>query len=398
MTIIFESQIYPQEIESVLVSNSKSSVDFASHNFCYAIYDGLKANGVNVILVNTPNIGSYPILYKKPYVPSVKLCDGLSLGFLNLPYLKRHIIRNKVYKKFCDAIESCPASEKIVLLLYNFRSISILKKIKQCYPYVIICLIVTDLPQYMLYPKHFLFYIGRNFFNKKKCNSLTLDFSNIDGLVLLSHKMIEKLNLGDKPWIQIEGIYNSDVDVVKQSKPKERVVLYTGNLGLRYGIKCLLDAFRQIPDENYRLWICGSGEGKNLVLEYSRVDERIVYKGVLSRNDVIALQKQATILVNPRKSTDEYTKYSFPSKTMEYLASGTPLVMSRLSSFPQEYFPYIFYFENEDVDGFKSKMMEICSMPQCVLDDFGKKASDFIFKNKTPMPQMAKLINFINKL
>ena len=53
------------------------------------------------------------------------------------------------------------------------------------------------------------------------------------------------------------------------------------------------------------------------------------------------MQQQATLLVNPRKGHEEYTKYSFPSKTMEYMASGTPTIMYKLPGLPIEYEEYL---------------------------------------------------------
>ena len=41
--------------------------------------------------------------------------------------------------------------------------------------------------------------------------------------------------------------------------------------------------------------------------------------------------------MNPRSADAEYTKYSFPSKTIEYLATGVPVVMNRLPGIPEEY-------------------------------------------------------------
>ena len=61
------------------------------------------------------------------------------------------------------------------------------------------------------------------------------------------------------------------------------------------------------------------------LLKKLQKDKRIIYWGVVEQKHVFEMQQQATLLVNPRKGHEEYTKYSFPSKTMEYMASGTQL-------------------------------------------------------------------------
>src|SRR5690606_28854588 len=103
-------------------------------------------------------------------------------------------------------------------------------------------------------------------------------------------------------------------------KEEFKTILYTGTLAKRYGIVHLLEAFALIKDQDYRLWICGDGDARDEVNEKVRMDPRITYFSQISRERVLKFQKKATVLVNPRKSEGEFTKYSFPSKTMEYLA------------------------------------------------------------------------------
>lgn len=110
------------------------------------------------------------------------------------------------------------------------------------------------------------------------------------------------------------------------------------------------------------------------------------------------MQKKATLMVNPVHSSEEFSRYFFPSKTLEYLASGTPTLMSRLSCMPSEYNNYLFYFEDESIEGMAKKIQEICEKPQFELDEFGSKAADFIVKHKTPKPQMRKAIEFFKQL
>jgi glycosyltransferase involved in cell wall biosynthesis len=207
--------------------------------------------------------------------------------------------------------------------------------------------------------------------------------------------MRDRLPVKKDSWLLMEGIYDESKRLEKTIKSEHKVVLYTGNLSKRYGILELLNAFRQIEDDNYRLWICGNGDGKEDVISMAMMDKRIEYKGVLSHDEVLLLQKQATILVNPRSSAGEYTKYSFPSKTMEYLASGTPTIMCHLPAIPKEYDDYLFYFTDESAEGIKDKIVEVCSKSNDELMSFGKKAADFILNNKTPKIQMGRVLSFI---
>ena len=223
-------------------------------------------------------------------------------------------------------------------------------------------------------------------------------FDYIDGYVLLAPAMRERLPMEGKPWIQVEGIYNPEDDKESVEKTEEKVVLYTGNLGRRYGLPELLEAFHRIENNEYRLWICGTGDGLDDVKRYEALDSRISYLGTFPRAEVIKLQKKATLLINPRHSADAYTIYSFPSKTMEYMASGTPTLMSRLKSIPQEYDGHLYYFEDESIDGFSRRIVEICEKSSDELKGYGDCASQFIMQYKTPQPQVEKILSFMKTL
>jgi glycosyltransferase involved in cell wall biosynthesis len=58
----------------------------------------------------------------------------------------------------------------------------------------------------------------------------------------------------------MEGIYNTNDNVTNVPKEPYKTILYSGNLGKRYGILNLLEAFAKISSPNFRLWLCGNGE------------------------------------------------------------------------------------------------------------------------------------------
>lgn len=50
-----------------------------------------------------------------------------------------------------------------------------------------------------------------------------------------------------------EGVYNP-IEVTSQKKRK-KVILYTGKLDTRFGIRDLIAAFNEIDDKEFSLWI-----------------------------------------------------------------------------------------------------------------------------------------------
>ncbi|MBP3360682.1 MAG: hypothetical protein J6N52_07515 [Clostridia bacterium] len=103
------------------------------------------------------------------------------------------------------------------------------------------------------------------------------------------------------------------------------------------------------------------------------------------------------MLVNPRSATDEFTKYSFPSKTMEYMLSGTPVVMYKLAGIPDEYDEYLNYFDVTSKACIKDKIVEICEMSLCERGMIGNRARQFILtkSNKTQMKKFMDMMKLL---
>ncbi len=397
MTILFESYIFPESLLVEFKQKSKVALDFAAHNLSKAIYTGLIENGINVRVVNAPNIGSYPSYYKSLFVPGTQLDHGVSVSFLNVSYLKRFFIRKKLFKAIKNELKLVAPTEDIALLLYNFRCLPILSKIKKIMPRLKIVMVVTDLPWNTSMAPSKLTRIGKKIVGTN--NDLRQDdLQMVDGYVLLAPKMREALNVENKPWCHMEGIYEPETQVEEVSKDNEKVILYTGNLGRKYGILNLLEAFNGIKETEYRLWFRGGGDCKEEIERRMKVDDRIQLFPPLSRVELLGLQRRATILINPVEPEQRFTNYFFPSKTLEYLASGTPVVMYHLNCMPKEYDEYIYYINEESVDGLRNKITEVCSLPREYLMNRGREASAFILKNKTPKPQTSKIISFIKSL
>ena len=395
MKILFLSTYYPEALLPVFKKNAKCGLDFAAHNLNVSLINGFKANKVNFDIINIPHLGSFPPYSRSPFVKSFKADQVESISYLNISYFKRWDIKRRVAKKVENWCSNTQGNK--LILLYNFDFLPLIPDLKNQFNDLKICMLVTDLREYMAADNSLL-----TQFNATVTKLLPSDsqiwYDALDGYILLASKMKEKLPVGNKPWLLMEGIYNSEVDCKKIEKTLYKTILYTGNLGQRYGLIDLLNSFSAIKSDDYRLWICGDGDSLPEYLERQKTDSRIKYFGILPREDILKLQKQATILINPRHSSDDYTKYSFPSKTMEYLASGTPTLMSRLECLPKEYLDHICFFEDESVEGIRDAIEKICSKPQEELNTFGERASRFIFQEKTPKVQVKHIVDFLSKL
>ena len=202
----------------------------------------------------------------------------------------------------------------------------------------------------------------------------------------------------NKPFCVVEGIA-SKIDSISENKKINGLknILYTGTLHKKFGILNLLAAFKQISDKDYRLIICGIGDSEDIIKKAAEEDPRIIYKGQLPREEILILQREAAVLVNPRQANEEFTKYSFPSKNLEYLSSGIPVIAYKLEGIPDEYDPYIFYVKDNSIESLKDKLIEVCECSDGFAYEKSIKAKDFVLKNKNEVAQTKIIIDMLKK-
>ena len=217
--------------------------------------------------------------------------------------------------------------------------------------------------------------------------------------VLLTEAMNDMVNPKRRPYIVMEALCESP----KTSSPfpvenaYPRVIMYAGGLEEKYGLKMLVDAFRQIEGNDVELHIYGSGSYVEELKIALTVDSRIKYWGVRPNDEILKAEYEATILVNPRFSTEEFTKYSFPSKNMEYMVSGTPILTTKLPGMPKEYYPYVFLFEEESTIGYANSLRHVLSYSYDKLNEIGRSAQKYVIENKNIIIQGKRILELMSK-
>ena len=149
---------------------------------------------------------------------------------------------------------------------------------------------------------------------------------------------------------------------------------------------------------NARLEIYGPGDYVEELEAIAREDSRVFYGGMLLNTQIVEKEQEATLLVNPRPTNEEYVKYSFPSKTMECMASGTPLLTTKLPGMPKEYAPYVYFITEETESGMQAAMEAVFAQTAEALHQKGAQAKDFVMREKNNIHQAKKLMDFLVQL
>lgn len=221
------------------------------------------------------------------------------------------------------------------------------------------------------------------------------------GYVFLTQAMNDRLNPDGKPYVILEGhadIAMGQVSPSLEEKHKPRVCLYAGGVSRDYGLAELVEGFRLANLPDTQLHIYGPGDYVPELEQIARQDSRIVYGGMLLSSQVVERERKATLLVNPRPTGEEFVKYSFPSKTMEYMASGTPVLTTDLPGMPPEYHDYVYRIFREDAPGIAQALTQVLSHSDQELLEKGQAARDFVLREKNNVTQAKKILDLLERM
>lgn len=246
--------------------------------------------------------------------------------------------------------------------------------------------IVTDLPDLL----------GGSRFSKGFANFV---IDHCTAYVFLTQAMNDRLNPRGKPYVILEG--HADITMAQRPplpKTSPRVCLYAGGVSRQYGLADLVEGFRMADLPDTRLEIYGPGDYVQELEEIAAEDSRIVYGGMLLSSQIVDKERAATLLVNPRPTREEFVKYSFPSKTMEYMASGTPVLTTVLPGMPPEYHPYVYLIREETPAGIAHALKQVLEQSQQVLQQKGLAARAFVLEEKNNVMQARKILEMLERM
>lgn len=296
----------------------------------------------------------------------------------------------KYTKKLCCDLKSentyIITDALIPVLTIPCKRIAHKKKIK-------IGAIVTDIPSLATKMKNRKESFLKSLFLQTYQRISDIDLRSYDFYVPLTESINDVVNEKNRPYCVVEGFADSGDTSI--SETHENYVMYAGGVYEKYGVKNLVDAFVSLNRTDMSLKIFGDG---SYVEELNAVcDEHtnVQYMGCVLPEQVVEYEKKALLLVNPRPTDENFAKYSFPSKTMEYLLSGTAVISTRLPGIPQEYFNVMYAFEDSSYDGILEGLRSVLEIPAEDLVKQGARGHDFVINEKNNV-RMAEIIkNFL---
>lgn len=400
LDVLFLGRLFPREKEQEIKGKMKTGLQDAANALQWNIIDGFEENDFGTMkIVNYLPVDAYPNGYADMFIEgfsfshtdkynegdvNVRCCNIFGIKrFINIFYFKKHI------KKW--AKEKTDKQKVLFSYTANSMFLTLAKLAKRTNPDIKVACLIADIPEYSTVS---VLTGAKKLYHNYEVKKTASLYGVVDKFVLLTEHMADRLGL-KAPFMVMEGIATTtDVEACKDTD-YGRYILYTGLLNKRFGLCNLVDAFTELDDENVKLILCGSGDAEDYIAQKQKEDERIITLGRVDRVKAIQLQKSATILVNPRQNNEDFTKFSFPSKNLEYLSSGVPTVAYKLDGIPDEYDEYINYPADDSANALRDELVRLINMSDRERQAMGESAKQFVYKNKNKQAQAKRIIEFL---
>ena len=377
MKIIFLGLLFCDSSLERAIKTSKDGIFYATHKFQYNLIKGLNSfEDIDMTVLNVPPMGSFPINSKEIYSKTYLWDKNKQIGYLNVPFYKHFVQKNKFYKE-CKKILA-NTNEIVHFIVYSPYEpfLKVCNKLKKRYRNTKFSMILTDpIPG-----------IGdlKRLMNKRAINEgkRILKLSEcFDSFVVLTTYLYDAVDCHmNRPYEIVECICDESQTKSIESSGKNNIFMYAGALEEEYGILDFVNAF--VGLKNAEIWIYGSGTCEKELEILSNENNNIKFFGYASQDVIKEARDQCDFLVNPRRPTGTFTKYSFPSKTAEYMLSGKPVIMYKLEGIPNEYDEFLNYLNSSNSNDIRNELELIINENYESLKEKAEKGRLFMYENK----------------
>lgn len=389
MNIIYSSFLCSRRLLQFFFEKGNKKPIYSVQKFHRLLATGLVENGANL---ETLTIMPYPKgVYGKRITEPDETEDGIKYHYVrtwDYPVIKR---LGQFFSSFFYMVKWC-SRHKERIAIFDVLNVSV------CIGGLLACRltrtkslgIVTDIPGM-----------------KDEANDQSIAhkinmmiISGFDYYCLLTEQMNEVANRHHRPYIVMEGLVDHLMDPgLRKPDPTRRILLYAGGLYERYGVKALLEAYLQIskdfPDTVFHCY--GFGPMTEWITEQAEKNQQLVFYGPRPNEEVVADELMATLLINPRPTHEKFTKYSFPSKNIEYMCSGTAVLTTRLPGMPNEYWDKVYLFEEETTEGYRQVLQNLLLKPREDLITMGEVGQRFVLQKKNNIVQSKRILDLLSE-
>jgi len=350
----------------------------------------MRSTGVQVSTVASVAVSTYPRI-KRVWFPGEIIEGGVVLPIINLPVIKMvtrfigSFLSLIAKRRGVDAIVVYAAHSPNLMAAYLYSKI--LNK-----PYFVY---VPDLPLFM----DVALKRGRVTRWLKQVDSTLLDklLCAASGLIVVSKPMVEDSDAWHhQPYLVVEGIADAAPMARSTEASSRPYIFYAGGVNKAYGLVELVEGYLR-SGVDYDLILCGRGDLEDYLSEQVKKHPSIKYLGFVQPDTVAELQSRAAFLALTRNPAEAYTRYSFPSKLLEYMTAGIPVLSTRLKGIPDEYFEYVNIIDGFSVQAVADALSSFCQESKADLSARAERGRLWALEIKSEKAVGKRVIEFMEK-
>ena len=181
------------------------------------------------------------------------------------------------------------------------------------------------------------------------------------------------------------------------AEPAAHAIYFAGALSEPAGVNLLLDAIPHVTDPTLEFWFSGRGTLEERLKQQAASDPRIRFFGFVTEEQYSEMLQRAAVLVNPRPSRLLENRYNFPSKLMEYLAAGRPILSTSTSDVAEHYGSALIVLTDETPEGLARCIEHSVAVPAEERAAMGARARATV-EGVTWRTEAKKILAFIQSL
>lgn len=219
-----------------------------------------------------------------------------------------------------------------------------------------------------------------------------------DGQVFLSWWAFENAPVEAKLHLDsgVSSMYFECADSAVVTDGKKRVV-YAGKITPYGGSELMANSFRLVEGEDVEFLVCGRGHCGALA-RAAKEDKRIKLVGFVDDNKLHRICQEASVFFNPRDPGYSNNRMIFPSKILQYMAYGKPIVSTRTYGLSPEYDSVLQIAPGNGAEELAMEIRRTLDLTGNALGTLQERQYAFVTTQRSWKQQASKLLTFIQSL
>jgi glycosyltransferase involved in cell wall biosynthesis len=228
----------------------------------------------------------------------------------------------------------------------------------------------------------------------------------VTGVISMTKALAHILAPG-RPSIILPAIQNISIELAPVSSQKVDEnhssgrtisVVYAGGLYRDSGIDLLAESFCRAKWADKKLIIFGTGELESTIRAYSRKNSNILYMGFIDPKKMDKVYAAADILINPRRISTLISLQSFPSKLVEYVCTGKPVISTNMPALNDDFKKHLMIAYADEPEEIIRCIEEVSSWDSNKRDQWRMQVIEYVKKELAPEVQGTRIREFVQRL